>query len=251
MNLSKKLFLVILFLTLPLFLTGCAGCGKQSESEEEAEPTPEPVYHQLSLEEKPFVSLTPRSDGRELTLSITGATGYESVEYEIVYFSEDRQLGLVGELDLEGKISVTKTGLTLGSCSKGVCTYDPDVNRGNLTLRFRGEKPTKLRSTFRLEQITSGREEIVSVDEKVTVDFSRGGFYVMLMDPIGLPNQKKPEGEILAGPYALFSPAKLGSFMVEFSEEGKILGWNSQKEAWETITSDKPTTLTTFVLVVD
>lgn len=249
MKLKKQFFLLILILIFPLFLTGCTGCGKQSESEEEAEPTPEPVYHQLSLEEKPFVGLTPRSDGRELTLSITGATGYESVEYEIVYFSEDRQLGLVGELDLEGKISATKTGLTLGSCSRGVCTYDPGVNRGNLTLRFRGEKPTKLRSTFKLEQITSGGGKIVSVDEKVTVDFSRGGFYVMLMDPIGLPNQEKPEAEILAGPYALFSPANLGSFTVEFSEEGKILGWNSQKEAWETITPGQSTTLTTFILV--
>lgn len=247
MKINKRLFLIILFLSFSLFLTGCGQKPKPVEEKKEAVPEKE-TFHQLSLEEKPFVGLTPRVDGRELTLDILGAGGYDTVEYEIVYFSKDRQLGLVGEFEMQRKFSATKTGLTLGSCSRGVCTYDSDVNRGNLTLRLRGDNPTKLRSTFRLEQIFGGGE-ITSIDEKVTVNFSRGNFYVILMDPIGLPNGEKPEGEIIAGPYSLLSSANLGSFKVKFSDEGQILGWNGQKEAWEEIKTGEATTLTTFILV--
>lgn len=244
-KLKNKIYLLLLFLIFPLFLWGC---GPKPKTEEKNQPSPSPeVYQQLALEEKPFLSLVPRADGRELTLTISHVQGYDAVEYEIVYFSGEKQLGLVGELDLKGRSFATKTGLTLGSCSKGVCKYDENVNGGNVTLRFRGVKPAKIKSSFVLETIPAAGGQISSLDKKITLSFSSGGYYVILMDTQGLPGAK-PEGELIAGPYAVFSPATVAVYTVLFSNPGKTFIWNTKKETWEEL-SGKVSLPTTFVLV--
>lgn len=251
MKINNRFFLVILFLIVPLILTGCAGGGRQPETKEEVAPTPESTYHQLSLEEKPFFSLKPYSahGGVSVDIGVANASGFDSIEYEVVYFSDKGGQGFQGELKLMGKNSAEDKDRFFGSESSGKFTADTNVSRGNITFRLYGEKRSKLKTSFSLENIPFSGGKITSVDEKVTVNFPRGGFYLILMDPIGLPQAEKPQQEIIAGPYALFSLASLSSFTIDFKEEGQILAWNETKETWEEIAPGKSTSLTTFVLV--
>ena len=153
------------------------------------------------LKERPFVSLTPRADGKEFTLDITRIKNTQTIEYEMVYDSQGLSRGVIGSVDLKGEDKVQRK-LLLGSCSKNVCKYDEGVEQGTLTLRFRGSDGTrKFTSDFHLQQ---GGKELTSIDGnfKLSNKFSASTFY-LTMSTIGLP--EKVEGKIVGGPYGIFT----------------------------------------------
>jgi hypothetical protein len=153
------------------------------------------------LEERPFVSLTPRADGKEFTLDITRIKNTQTIEYEMVYESQGLSRGVIGSVDLNGEDKIERK-LLLGSCSKNVCKYDEGVEQGTLTLRFRGPEGTeKFTSDFRLQQ---GGEELTSIDGKFKLagKFSAATFYLTMLT-IGLP--EKVESKIVGGPYGIFT----------------------------------------------
>ena len=156
---------------------------------------------ETSLEERPFVSLTPRADGKEFTLDITRIKNTQTIEYEMVYDSQGLSRGVIGSVDIKGEDKVQRK-LLLGSCSKSVCKYDEGVEQGALTLRFRGSDGTrKFTSDFHLQQ---GGKELTSIDEKFKLagKFSVGTFY-LIMSTIGLP--EKVENKVIVGPYGIFT----------------------------------------------
>ena len=170
------------------------------------------------LEEKPFVSLAPRADGKEFTLDITRIKNTQTIEYELVYDSQGLSRGVIGSVDLKGEDKVQRK-LLLGSCSKSVCKYDEGVEQGTLTLRFRGSDGTrKFTSDFHLQQ---GGKELTSIDEKFKLagKFSTNTFY-LTMSTVGLPEQV--ENKVVAEPYGIFtagsSSVKNSTLTMTFSE---------------------------------
>ena len=189
------------------------------------------------LEERPFVSLTPRADGKEFTLDITRIKNTQTIEYELVYDSQGLSRGVIGSVDLKGEDKVQRK-LLLGSCSKSVCKYDEGVEQGTLTLRFRGSDGTrKFTSDFHLQQ---GGKELTSIDEKfkLTGKFSVSTFY-LTMSTIGLPEEV--ENKVIAGPYGIFtagsSAAKNSTLTMTFSEtptSAKLFLFNGEKSTEQT-----------------
>jgi len=170
------------------------------------------------LAERPFVSLTPRADGKEFTLDIIRIKNTQTIEYEMVYESHGLSRGVIGSVDLKGEDKVQRK-LLLGSCSKNVCKYDEGVEQGTLTLRFRGSAGTeKFTSDFHLQQ---GGKELTSMDGnfKISGKFSASTFY-LTMSTIGLP--EKVESKIVGGPYGIFtagsSSAKNSTLTMVLSE---------------------------------
>ena len=183
------------------------------------------------LEDRPYVSLTPRADGKEFTLDITRIKNTQTIEYELVYESQGLSRGVIGSVDLKNEDKVQRK-LLLGSCSKDVCKYDEGVEKGTLTLRFRGSDGSrKFTSDFHLQQ---GGKELISMDEKFKLSgkFSAGTFY-LTMSTIGLP--EKIEGKVIGGPYGVFTAGSsivknstLTMGLIETPTEVKLFLFNGQ-----------------------
>ena len=178
------------------------------------------------LEDRPYVSLTPRADGKEFTLDITRIKNTQTIEYELVYDSQGLSRGVIGSVDLKGEDKVQRK-LLLGSCSKNVCKYDEGVEQGTLTLRFRGSDGTrKFTVDFHLQQ---GGKELTSLDDKFKLagKFSTSTFY-LIMSTIGLP--EKIDSKIVGGPYGIFTAGStlaknltLTMGLTEIPTEAKLL----------------------------
>jgi len=205
----------------------------------EPEEIPEDLAPEWSLEERPYVTLTPREDGREFKLLIEGIKDTELVDYELVYFANDISRGVTGTMELEGKTSAERD-LLLGSCSKNVCKYDENVTEGILSLRFQNSEGQvrKYELAFHLQ---TGDEAAVGLTAG-DGNFSFQGKlpaneYYLTLFTVGLPGL--PQEEPLAGPYGIFTSAskkvtgKVNFRLEEGLEKVKVLTWNSAQQAWE------------------
>lgn len=210
--------------------------GKRARETQVPSPTPEGVLVETPLKERPFVTLTPRTDGREFTLEISRIKNTKTIEYELVYLTQGLSRGVIGTIDLKGETTISRK-LLLGTCSRGVCKYDEDVTEGTLTLRFRSPEGTrKFVSDFHLQQ---GGKELTSIDGNFKLEgkLSLGTFY-LTMPTIGLPQDF--EGETIGGPYGVFTVGskviKNGKETLTLSEETpsvKLYVWTGR--VWEEI----------------
>jgi hypothetical protein len=205
-------------------------------------PTPEGQLIEITLEEQPYITLTPRTDGREFTLEITRIKNAETIEYELVYLTRGLSRGVIGTVNLQGETSIARK-LLLGTCSRGVCKYDEDVTEGTLTLRLRGpDGARKFVSDFHLQR---GVNELTSGDGKFKLagKLPSGTFYIA-MSTVGLPGEI--EGRVVGGPYGVFTSGsetvKNGTLtMVLFEKTPSVklywwdgTSWIEEKEDFET-----------------
>ncbi len=204
---------------------------------------------ELSIEERPFVSLTPRADGHEFHLTITSIPkGVENVEYELVYkVASGVTQGVPGTVKLSGKTSIERD-LLLGTCSSGKCRYDEGVTQGTFTVRLRdkdGKLITKLETDFHLQQDGKG---LISSDGKFAISSSSLGkstFY-LTMNTFGLPG--KAPGKVVAGPYGTFTKgAAKVSGTVTLDGSGTLYSWNGSK--WVMLDSGTTSSLSTFIRI--
>ena len=238
----KKLLLVACCLLLVVSLSGCLPKKKGEEpiASGSGFPTETPTPVEVALEGRPYVTLTPRADGREITLSVTGIVGAKSLEYELVYLAGDPgnqlQRGVVGSVDLGGKTDYEKD-LLLGTCSRGVCKYDENVTEGTLTLTFRGEDGSvqEYQSIFHLQRGKEGKEGLTSGDgnfEFASQNLPSSTFY-LTCSTVGL--FQMPTGKVIAGPYGIFTAGsskasgELALKLSKPSENAQIMFWDGKK----------------------
>lgn len=163
---KKKLLLVVIFLILIgvlafIFL-------RRPVEEKIAEPTPPKKATVVSLDEldetdRPQIILTARADGKELKLEMENLAGFETVEYELIYLTNGVQRGVIGEVDLTAGSKTVSRDLLLGTCSRNVCRYDPNVTGGTLNVVFRGEKSYRYSRDFILKT-ASGRTTVIMAE---------------------------------------------------------------------------------------
>lgn len=185
---------------------------------------------EVSLNDRPIVSLTPTSDGHWLNLKIEKIQiqGAYSMDYELLYTLPDgRTQGVPGTVTLNGQ-SMIERELLLGSESSGKFRYDEGVKEGTITVRFRNDKG-KLVARFTTKfALLSSTREAKSVDEafEATLTKNPKGFFV-IMETFGIP--KEAPGDVKSGPYGLFysettflsGKAKMGEYQVyRYSETG-------------------------------
>lgn len=99
-------------------------------------PTPTVVLPTVS--EKIKVDLTAKSDNRVVDLKIVGIpSDIDSLEYELTYTTgAGLPRGVLGKVPVDGKSSVVRNDIDLGTCSRGRCVYDTGVTEINLSLKF-------------------------------------------------------------------------------------------------------------------
>ena len=189
-----------------------------SEDEPAGPPEQTGKLIETTLEERPYVQLIPRADGKEFTLKIANIQNADTIEYELVYLAGDLSRGVIGSINYQGESEVSRD-LLLGTCSRNVCKYDEGVEEGSLTLKFRSDEGVrKFVTDFHLQ---NGTDELTSKDGQFKLGSSKlGDGYILTMPTIGLPSEV--EGEVLAGPYQAFSASGLSvkGMGLEVSLEG-------------------------------
>ena len=180
--------------------------------------------NQLAVKDRPFVILSPRADGKEMTITVDKVTNASKIEYEVEYNTKDIISGFFGTIDLSKEtLPAVKKGL-FGTCSKSVCRYDEGVSGGSLTLRFEGgDQPYVLKTDFNLQQMFDREGVFTSKDAKATLDVGRTGLpngtYLIISGTMGLP--EAVEGEVVAGPYSFVGAASPGLKTATISIQSK------------------------------
>lgn len=135
----KKYLPVILIGVGLLVLVGAFLAVKNNKSNSTV--VDEETVKEIPVSERPFVSLTPSSDGYYLKLSISQVKvkNAASLDYELLYsLADGRTQGVPGTVKLTGGDIIKD--LLLGSESNGKFRYDEGVEGGTLTIRFRDTK---------------------------------------------------------------------------------------------------------------
>lgn len=250
---KKKLPIIIVGL-LVILVAGFLVIKSQKKQNTSEITTTEVEVPQAPINERPFVSLIPRSDAHQLTLQVENLKNITTVEYELVYLVGDAQRGVIGSIVTNAKSAVSKD-LLMGSCSKNVCKYDEGVTGGTLTLRFRGSgSVSKYEAPFSLQKMPEAKNKLTLGETgfSFTGKLNKAVYY-LTMGTVGLPSDLGKE--VVGGPYGIFSSDNgllSGIVGLESSEtlSSSIMGWNSKSSAWETIDSQKSTTgLNVFILV--
>lgn len=205
----------------------------------------EQEVRELPLAERPFASLTPRTDGHEFKFAVSRIpSGIDTLEYELVYKSSSGiTQGVPGSVKLKGATTLERN-LLLGSCSSGKCKYDEGVEKGTLTLRLRnadGELIAKLETGFHLQQ----GGPLSSVDgsfELTSSSLSSKKFY-LTMGTFGLPGAAP--AEVSSGPYGVFTSGKTVVSGTVNLGSGTIYGWNGSK--WVMLENGKTSSLGVFI----
>lgn len=238
---NKKLFPII-GVVLLVIVGGIFLVAKNNKSETPQEDKTlkkrkisEPV-NIIELSERPFITIKPNSDGRNLTIEISAVKkDATEAEYELEYKSGSLQQGVFGSMSLATLPATTKQ--LMGSCSAGgSCTYHENVTGGSLVSRFIGKENYALKTEWRYIENKDKSTQMSSTDAKfqLTSDALSGVTLATIGDSSGLP--EKVKGDIVSAPYFLATvPAITGKaeLTMRANEEGnlKIMGWDGK--AWK------------------
>lgn len=196
----------------------------------------EPV-NVIPVEERPYVSIRPLADGRNLTISINHLNKpAQKVDYELEYQSGTMLQMVMGMIDLDN-LPATKQEL-LGTCSAGgACTYHENVSGGNLLLRFTDANQDSyvVKSDWRYFDNKDNSEEVASRDAKfqLTADAIANQRYLIVFNSPGYPEDL--EGEVIADNFSLSTSTVLsgsGQLTIRTNEESptaKIVGYDGDE----------------------
>lgn len=259
----KRNYRLILIIIGIILLLGGVFLFWHNQKTEELAPTPEPegVLIETTLEERPYITLTPSSDGHWLTIEVSRIREADSLEYELLYnTASGATQGSINTVKLKGESSYSKK-ILLGSESSGHYKFDEGVTQGTLTVRLRGSEGTrKFVTDFHLQQ---GEKELTSIDGNFSLKgtFSKSNFYVTMMT-IGLPGDFK--GKVVVGPYEVFSSGTKtvsnGQVEIALSEEletAKLYSWSGTKWIEEKTEMENKTivadidSLATFIIATE
>lgn len=256
----KKAYFVIFGIILLLVLGGGAVWWllQPAETEEVAQPTlPPENFNQIAVEQRPYITLKPREDGRNITMVVQDMKlPATKGEYEIEYQTGTLLQGAGGRINV-AKLPDT-IEILLGSCSAGgKCTYHENVTGGSLITRFTNEDRISLKNEWAFIDNREDKSDTwSSQDGKFAVTgagFTKIPFAIVFQTP-GLPEGLKDR--LVSAPYSVMG-AKTVSGSVEvairLSEEApnaELWAWNGKTwQKLKTTVKDKMATAPSATLM--
>ncbi len=271
---KKILLIVVIFIILGVggFFVYKKVISRPKDEARKTITSKKPEVNLLEREKRPYVTLIPRADGREVSMTINDLKNQEElVEYELEYQAGSMLQGAGGRIDFSEEPAPVTKKLLFGSCSKGKCKYDEDVSGGSLTLYFTGQEEYGLKTEFTLNKMEDKKGVFTSRDVKTSLDVGEKGLdndvFVIVASTMGLPaspagGPSEVGGEVVAGPIGFFTAEKQTIKKATLTFKGikaegnlKVLGWDgSNWQEYETKLEDNTATaqvdqLATFVLV--
>lgn len=196
-----------------IFQRGPKDVSKRSEEGEQKQ------IQEIAIAHRPFVTLTPTSDGAEIIISIENMDKFDHIEYELIYLADNPQStgvkitrGATGT-DVNTRDAKYKKSVLLGTASRGVRSPDTGITDGQLIMHmFVGEEEFLSETNWTFEKVGSIAGTTLSDKSgnfEITVPALGKDYYVIIADTIGVPpspTEFKPE-EVTLPVYGTFSIA--------------------------------------------
>ncbi len=135
---NKKVIFGIIIAVLVL-LGGIGAIALKSLIKQEiSQEVPTPTVVLPTVSENTKVDLMAKNDNKVVDLKISGVpSDIATIEYELTYITgSGLPRGVLGKITTEGKSSINRNDIDLGTCSRGKCVYDMGVTSVNLSLKF-------------------------------------------------------------------------------------------------------------------
>ena len=183
---------------------------------------------EIDIGKRPYVTLTPTSDGAEILISIENMSAFDRIEYELTYLADNPQVsgekiqrGSTGT-DINTKEAKYKKSILLGTASRGVRSPDKGVTDGKLTTHFfKGDTEYFSETSWNFVQAGSTASTMQDASGKFKLELYVLGkdYWIILAETIGLPpGDKEFKAENVVLPvYGSFSVAP------KFTRDGKLL----------------------------
>lgn len=217
---------------------------KPSQSEGEVQ-----QISDLKLKERPYVTLTPTSDGAEIVISIENMSAFDRIEYELTYLSDNPQIpgdkiqrGATGT-DVATGDAKYKKSILLGTASRGVRSPDTGITDGKLTMHLmKGETEYQSETAWTLTQIGQGYQVVKDTLGNFTIEIPSLGksYWAILADTVGAglnPSDFKID-EVTLPVYGVFSIAPKFTSMADLSikteaKDPVLYSYNHQDQTWQ------------------
>ena len=150
----------------------------------------------LTIADRPYVTLTPTTDGAEIIISIENMSKFDRIEYELTYLADNPQIagdkltrGATGT-DINTKDPKYKKSILLGTASRGVRSPDTGIADGKLTMHmFKQDEEYQSETAWTLNHIGLSASTIGDKEGNFSMDVPSLGkyFWVIVADTVGLP----------------------------------------------------------------
>lgn len=151
---------------------------------------------EIPVEKRPYVTLTPTSDGAEIIISIENMAEFDRIEYELTYLADNPQIsgekiqrGATG-VDINTKDAKYKKSILLGTASKGVRSPDRAIADGKLTMHsFKGETEYLSETKWDLMEVGTEPATLSAFGGDITIRVPKfdKNYWVIIADTVGLP----------------------------------------------------------------
>lgn len=134
---NKKLLIIVIAVLVILGILGVVAVRSLNKTTV-AEEVPTPTIVLPTVSENIKVLLTAKNENKVVDLKISGVpSDIETIEYELTYTTgSGLPRGVLGKITTDGKSSINRSDIDLGTCSRGRCVYDTGVKEINLSLKF-------------------------------------------------------------------------------------------------------------------
>lgn len=170
----------------------------------------------IDIAKRPYITLTPTTDGAEIIISMENMSEFDNIEYELTYQADNPQI--VGEkiergatgTDIDTKVPIYKKPILLGTASKGTRSPDKNVSDGKLTLHmFKGDIEYQSETPWDLKHTGTVADSISNSASTLKLNLPKLGkdYWMILTETVGIPpNYKdfKPQ-DVIQPIYAFFA----------------------------------------------
>lgn len=206
----------------------------------------------IELAKRPYVTLTPTTDGAEIIMSIENMGNFDNIEYELTYQADNPQIsgekiqrGSTGT-DVNTKDPKYKKSILLGTASRGVRSPDRGVADGKLTMHmFKGDIEFQSETDWNLINDGAKTTTLTSSDKKFKVDVPNFGkdHWIIVGDTIGIPsspsfdakNVQLPTIGIFSVGAELKSKANLSITLDKDVMDPKLFSYSNSDSKWDEI----------------
>ena len=207
----------------------------------------------VELTKRPFVTLTPTTDGAEIIISIENMSNFDRIEYELTYNATNPtsagdkiQRGATGT-DVNTKDSVYKKSILLGTASKGVRSPDRGVSDGKLVLHMtKGDTEFLSETPWNLIQAQGAATlEDAAANFQLEVPTLGKSYWAIVAETVGLPPGKHDFDEKKAampiyGAFSIapdFTKAALSIKLAQDAKSPQLYSYNHADSSWKKIDS--------------
>ncbi len=209
---------------------------------------------EIEFKNRPYVTLTPTSDGAEIIISMENMGNFDRIEYELIYLADNPQIG--GEkiqrgstgTDVNPKDQKYKKSILLGTASRGVRSPDRGITDGKLNLHlFKGETEFNSETDWDLIEVGSKIQTITNRagNFKLKAGPFQKQYWIIIADTVGIPPDATFEpGKVIPPVYGIFSIApnlKNANLLITLAEDAQnvdLYSYTSHDSKWQILSSE-------------